>query len=469
MRTECISHRVEHYREALIDLSLKIWSEPEGPYQEYKAAEWCAEMLEKHGFTVVRHAGNIATALEARFGSGHPIIGFLGEYDALPGLSNAACGEKAPLPEQKYGHGCGHNLIAAACVGAALALKDEIAAEHLAGTVVFYGCPAEELLTGKPLMARAGLFDSLDAAFAFHPMEANMTTYGNMTAVNIAKFHYRGQTAHAASNPYDGRSALDAVQLMNIGCEFLREHIPTDAKIHYMITECGEVPNIIPDKASVVYYVRAPEREDVEAVYERLVQLAQGAALMTGTEVSIEFQGGCYGGLNNHVLEDVVRQAMLDISQEPWTENEIQLAKELNNEFSHRKTALCRAYGLPEEAELFRGVLPTLSGSDGSSSDIGDVAHIVPTAFFTTACQNLAAPGHHWQITACSGHSIGQKGMLYGAKILAKAGLDILTDPTILKRANDEFQQATRGKHYKCPIPESTCKALFDAHRPRSG
>lgn len=454
MNADFICSQIEKVRKEIIELSLKIWGNPEGPYEEYKASAWTAEILEKHGFEVEREAGGIKTAIKACFGCGHPVIGFLGEYDALPDLSQTKSDNPEPIPGQKYGHGCGHNLICAANVGAVIALKEQMEKDNISGTIIFYGCPAEEVLTGKPFMARAGLFDELDAALAFHPMEYNMTTYGNMAACDMAKFHFKGISAHAAADPYNGRSALDAVELMDIGANYLREHIKPDVKVHYMITECGTVPNIVPDKACVWYFVRAEERKDVEAVYKRVVKIAKGAALMTETKLSVEYLGGCYNGLNNKVLEDVVHKAMVDIPQEPWTQEEIEYAAALNSYYEKNKSAKQNQYQLPDTMEIHSGVLPMLTQGDGSSSDVGDVAHIVPTAFFTTACNNIAAPGHHWQVTACSAHSIGHKGMVYGAKVLAKAALDILTVSEILEKARIDFKEATLGKSYRCPIPE---------------
>ena len=455
MNADFICSQIETHKEEIIRLSLDIWENPEGPYREFKASAWTAGLLERHGFQVELGAGGIKTAIKARCGKGHPVIVFLGEYDALPGLSQTKSSEPEPVPGQEYGHGCGHNLICGANAGAVIALKAWMEQEHIPGTIIFYGCPAEEVLTGKPFMARAGLFDELDAALAFHPMECNMTTYGNMTAVNMAKFHFKGKTAHASADPYNGRSALDAVELMDIGANYLREHIKPDARIHYTITESGTVPNIVPDKACVWYFVRAAMREDAEDVYRRLVDVAKGAALMTGTELETEFLGGCYETLNNKVLEDLVHKAMEDIPQEPWTQEEIEYASALNRFYEKNKSAILDQHDLPDNMEIHEGVLPMLATGDCSSSDVGDVAHIVPTAFFTTACSNIGAPGHSWQITACSAHSIGLKGMLYGAKILAKAAQDLLTEPEILERANAEFKKRIRGKTYQCPLPES--------------
>lgn len=248
----------------------------------------------------------------------------------------------------------------------------------------------------------------------------------------------------------DGRAFIE---LMDVGANYLREHVKPDVRIHYAITECGGVPNIVPDKAAVWYFVRASVREDVENVYQRLVKIAEGAALMTETELEAEFLGGCYDTLNNKVLENEIHKAMLEIPQEPWSMEETAFAAKLNSFYIKNKSARQRAYGLSEKVEIQEGVLPIQTEGDGSSSDVGDVAHIVPTAFFTTACNNIGAPGHNWQITACSGHSIGEKGMMYAAKILTKAAAALMSEPELVIRAAEEFCLETSGRPYRCPLP----------------
>lgn len=456
---------IEKNKERLIQLSLDIWKNPEGPYEEYQASSQIAELLEEKGFSVEREAGGIKTAIKASYGKGKPIIGFLGEYDALPGLSQRAESVHSPIEGQAYGHGCGHNLIAAANVGAVLELKAQIESEKMKGTIVYFGCPAEEALTGKGIMARSGVFDCLDAAVSFHPMEANMTTTGNMQACNSVKFHFKGVSAHAGSNPQDGRSALDAVELMDIGANYLREHVDEDVKFHYTITECGKAPNIVPESACVWYYIRASKRELVEEVYKRLIRIAQGAALMTETEMTIEFLGGCYETLNNSILADVIHKAMTATAQEPWSEEEIAYAARLNAYNKKLKQQMIEAYNLPHDTEIFSGVLPVLEVADKSSTDVGDVAHIVPTVFFTTACNNIGAPGHSWQITSCSGSTIGQKGMIYAAKVMAEFGRRLLRDPVIIEKATAEFREKMAGKSYICPIPDEIIQKIKYSHK----
>lgn len=445
---------IEKYRGELEELSLKIWGNPEGPYKEYKACEWTAALLEKHGFHVEIGAGGVPTAIKATYGEGHPVIGFLGEYDALPGLSQEQSTVQKPVEGQVYGHGCGHNLLGVAHVGAVLGLKDEMIEKGLKGTIIYYGCPAEEVLTGKSFMARGGAFDSLDTAIAFHPGTMNVVDVGNSLALNSVKFHFVGKTAHAGGDPHNGRSALDAVELTSVGANYLREHVTTDVRIHYVITEGGTAPNIVPDSATVWYYVRAPRREKVDEVYQRLIKVAEGAAHMTETKLEINFLGGCYQTLNNHVLAKVVHDAMNEIPQEPWSEEEIQMAQEMNKVNPHLAEAIRKAGNLPSDAEIFTGVMPIVNEGNAGSTDVGDVAYIAPTIFFSTACYNLGAPGHSWQITSSSGSTVGQKGMIYASKIMAKFGLDMIEKPEILEEAKAEFDEKTGGAPYKCPIPD---------------
>ena len=446
---------IDQYRSTLDQLSKGIWAHPEAGYRETYACDATAKVLRDAGFEVEIGAGGVPTAIRASFGSGHPVIGLLGEYDALPGLSQECCGtEKKPVEGQGYGHGCGHNLLGVAHVGAAIGIKEEIEKNHLPGTVVYYGCPGEELLTGKPFMARGGAFRDLDLAMAFHPNTNNSATMGVSTALNSAKFHFKGRTAHAGGDPHNGRSALDAVELMDVGANYLREHVTSDVRIHYTILEGGTAPNIVPDKASVWYYVRALSRDVVVDCYDRLVKIAKGAAMMTETEVEIEFLGGCYNRLNNKVLTEMVDGIMRELPQEPWTQEELDFAKKLNESSASQWKKFLQKHNLPEDTQLHTGVLPIQYENTFASSDVGDVGHIVPTVSFTTACFAIGSPGHSWQFTSCSGSSIGEKGMIYAAKVMAVAGARILENPKIAEVAMAEFKASMGGKEYVCPIPD---------------
>ena len=435
----------------LEELAGKIWNHPETAFHEVNACQWTAEVLRNAGFDVETGYVGMPTAIRAVWGKGRPRIGFLGEYDALPGMSQKVSTEKEPVVPGGPGQGCGHNLLGTACVGAAIGMKAQLEAEGKEGTVVFYGCPAEEVLTGKAFMAREGAFADLDAAFSWHGSSKNMVTTGTMTGLNSAVFHFHGVTAHAGGDPQNGRSALDAVELMNVGANYLREHVTSDVRIHYVIKEGGTAPNIVPDKASVWYYVRALSREAVEDTYRRLVLVAEGAAHMTETRLEIEFMGGCYNTLNPVMLTNLTHDVMEQIQLPVWTEEEKAFADALNKKSPTYEAAL--ASGDLEKGPLCETVMPSWDGNGFGSTDVGDVQHIVPCVQVMTASYNLAAPGHSWQITACAGMSIGIKGMLYGAKVMAVMAMKLADDPKLLEEAWEEFRRQMKGKTYRCPIP----------------
>lgn len=445
---------IEKKRKEIDGISKFIWENPEAGYQEFQTSEKVAAYMEHEGFQVERGAGGVPTAVRASFGTGKPVIGFIGELDALPGLSQRVDTVKHPMEGQKNGHGCGHNLLCMAHAAAAVGLKEEMIQKNLPGTVVFYGCPVEELLTGKPFMARGGAFKELDAAVNFHPSKNNAVMTGCSTAVNTMKFRFAGKASHAANAPENGRSALDAVELTNVAANYLREHVPGDVRFHYVITDGGVAPNIVPDKAEVWYYVRAFSREVVENVYERLVKIAKGAALMTETDVEVEFMGGCYNTMSNHVLSNLVLETMKELKQDDWTEEELAFAAELDRQAADVAEASCKRYGLTPETHLYNGACTLLSGNGYGSSDIGDIMHLVPTAYFYTACSNMGANVHNWQFTACAGSSIGEKGMIYAAKIMSVFGVKLLENPQYVEAAKKEFDETMQGRSYKCPIPD---------------
>lgn len=440
-------------RPILDDLSRKIWENPEGPYEEYKACQWTAEVLQNAGFRVEVGVAGIKTAIKATFGSGHPVIGFLGEYDSLPGMSQKLTTHQEPVVPGGWGQGCGHNLLGTAHVGAVLGLKKEMEENHLPGTIVFYGCPAEEVLTGKPFMARGGAFDCLDLCIAFHPSTVNSVFQGIAVGVNSVKFHYKGKTAHAGGAPHLGRSALDALELTNVGVQYLREHVTDDVRIHYITLEGGTAPNIVPDKASSWYMVRALTREGIDSVYERLLNVAKGAALMTGTEVEVEFLGGCYPTMQNRHLGLVLQDCMHEIPWETFTDEDKEFARQVNEATPESAERSRRHLGLPADAQLYEGIAPLVAHNSSGSFDVGDVQYIVPGIMFGTACNALGSANHSWQTTACVGSSIGEKGMINAAKVMALFGLKVLTDPSIYEQAKAEFDAEMNGRTYQCPIP----------------
>jgi aminobenzoyl-glutamate utilization protein B len=396
------------------------------------------------------------------------VIGILGEYDALPGLSQQMATDRTPIQQGGPGHGCGHNLFGVACLGAAVAMKEAMEAQGLPGTVRYYGCPAEETLVGKTFMASAGLFDDLDAALAWHPGDVNTVWAGSSLAMNSFKVNFHGLASHAAVDPHNGRSALDGVMLMDVGVNYLREHIIPEARIHSVITSGGQAPNVVPAYAQVWYYVRAPRRDQVEAIYARMLDIARGAALMSGTTHDVEFVTGCYDLLPNSTLSRLLLEKLREAGGLSFTDEEQAFARRLQGSFAPGTVE--NAFALTQR--MLRDELdpalkaaplwePVLAHSDAhivmpGSTEVGDVSQITPTGQITTACWPFGTPGHSWQIVASSGSSIGFKGMQLAAKALALAGIDLLTRPELLAEARAEFQRRTGGRAYVSPVPEGT-------------
>jgi len=445
---------IAEHEEELKEVCSTIWHNPERGYHEYVACDTVCSVLVKNNFEVETGVAGLPTAIRATWGSGAPYIGFLAEYDSLPGLSQKCTTHRAPDVPDGYGHGCGHNLMATACLGAVLALKEEMKEKHLSGTIVYLGCPAEESMGGKIYMAREGVFKKLDCAISFHPMTLNKVTVGTGLSVNNAKFHFKGIPAHASADPYNGRSALDAVELTNVGINYLREHVTPDVRIHYTITDGGKAPNIVPDKACGWYFVRAVSRENVEEVYKRVVHVAEGAARMTDTELTVEFIGGCYNKLHNKVLCKLIHKCLEDTPREPWSDEEIEFARQINETAAGQYKKNLAKYHLSEGEQIHDSVLPLLEENSSASSDTGDVTWNIPTATFGTACVPLGTPGHSWQMTAGAGSSMGFKGAMYAARSMALWGVRLMEDPSILEEAREEFAEATKGRPYVSPVPE---------------
>ena len=427
---------IDKRAEALTELSLKVWGFAEAGFLESQSAEVLMEYLSGEGFSITKGMAGMPTAFIAEYGSGKPILGYLGEYDALPRLSQeAATLTQKPLVQNAPGHGCGHNLLGVGALGAALMVKDAIAAGEITGTVRFYGTPAEEILAGKVFMAREGYFDDLDVCLTWHPFSSNAVNIGSSQALNSVKFHFHGRTAHAAGDPHNGRSALDAVELMNIGANYLREHVPTDVRIHYVTTYGGGEPNIVPAESSVWYYVRAPKREAVDEVYQRVIACAEGAARMTDTTFSIEFISGCYDTKNNEPIEDMLQQKWQEVGAYQPTAEEKEWAKALiegscpEGHVAAAKHMKKVGVDITDKyiADFILPIMPTARGSSSpGSTDVGDVSYIVPTAQISAACTALGTPGHSWQFTSCSASSFAQKAMLQAAKVMGLGGIELM-------------------------------------------
>ena len=443
----------------IIEVSDKIWEFAELGLQEFKSSALLADELRKAGFKVEMGVAGMPTAFVATYGSGHPAIGVMGEYDALAGVSQKAVPTKEPLVDGAPGHGCGHNIHGTSGMAGAIAAKVAMEATGIKGTVKFFGTPAEETAGGKVYMVRDGVFDGLDAVLSHHPGSMNTGGYAGNNAVNDAKFHFYGVASHAAGSPEQGRSAMDALELMNIGVNYLREHIIQEARIHYVVTAGGDQPNVVPAYACSWYYVRAPERDQVEQIYRRVLEIAKGAAIMTGTTHKVEFVGGLYNKLLNRTLSDLVVSNMREIGPPEYTEEEKKFAREIGKTIPpDMKRDSLRKSKRPDwekliDVDLDRTVPDTWDRWGAGSTDVSDVGWKAPTVEFTTSTFILGSPGHSWQNTAQSGMGIGHKSLIFAAKTASACVVDLLTEPETLKKVQDEFRQKLGGRVYKSPLP----------------
>jgi aminobenzoyl-glutamate utilization protein B len=453
---------IDENRERLIEISDAIWGYAELGLMEHRSSKLLADELEKHGFSVERGVAGMPTAFVASWGSGKPVIGVMGEYDALPGISQKKVSKKDPLIEGAPGHGCGHNIHGVSGMTAAIAIRYALEELGLEGTVKFYGTPAEENYDGKVFMARAGLFDGVEACLSHHPGSINVAGLASSNAVNNVKFHFHGKTSHAAGSPEQGRSALDAVELMNLGVNYLREHVIEKARIHYVIEAGGGQPNVVPDYARSWYYVRAPERDQLEPIYNRILKIAEGAAMMTETNLEVEFLGGCYNKLPNRALSELVTANMREIGVPRYTGEELEFAGRIAESFpKEQKRDALRNRKVPDweryvDVDLVTDILDAWDEGEVSagSTDVSDVSWKTPTMEFSTTAFVLGAPGHSWQHVACSGMSIGHKSLIFAAKTIAGTALDLMTKPELLKKAQDEFGKRMERRTYRCPIPD---------------
>ncbi len=428
----------------LAKINEKIWSYAEVAMEEYESAELLASYLEKKGFKVTRGVASMPTAFVAVYGSGEPVIGILAEYDALPGLSQKPVPSKQPVEEGKPGHGCGHNIFGTASTAAAVAMKEVMEKQKLSGTIKLFGCPAEETVVGKVFMARDGVFDGLSCCIQWHPSSVNGVSLGSSNALNQFEVEFFGKTAHAAGDPWRARSALDAIELTNIGLNYLREHLKPTARIHYVILDGGGAPNVVPDYARAWYYVRDINRESAEKDYERVLKIIEGAAKMTETIYKIRFISGVHEMLSNRPGNEIVYSNLLLVGPPQFTEEEQAYAKEI------QKNLGIEEKGLKKEIEPFK--LPQRSWG-GGSTDVAEVSWLTPTTSLGVAFKPEGTPGHHWAAVACGGMSIGHKAMITAAKVMAASGIDFLTNPGIIKKMRAEWMERKEGKEYKSPLP----------------
>jgi len=451
---------LEERQERFITMSDTIWENPEVALAETKACALQSEFLEAEGFAITRNIGDLPTAFSAEWGRGSPVIGFLGEYDALPNLSQKRQAGQDPEVAGGPGHGCGHNLLGTAALASAVALKSWLEENGKSGTVKYFGCPAEETGAGKVFMARAGAFEGLDASLTWHPWSYNTVWQGSSLAVDHIKFRFFGKTAHAAGDPHLGRSALDAVELLNIGVNFMREHVIEQARIHYVITNGGGQPNVVPEEAEVWYYVRAPERYQVDELTERIRNAARGAALMTDTRMEEHDVHGIHNYLPNQAITDIAWEVMNQLGPIEFDDDEKQFAREVVDGYPADTIAASkRSLRIPEEdkKEALLGGIYEPNDPDmvlSGSTDVSEVSWIAPTAQIMTSCWALGVPGHSWGITATGGMSIGHKGMLHAAKVMAITAAELIDNPDAVSAAKAEHKERLGEHVYRAAIPE---------------
>ncbi|MBF9142627.1 amidohydrolase [Hymenobacter properus] len=438
LKAEALQDLQAHYAEYR-QAAQRIWGFAEVGYKETKSAALLQDMLRKNGFAVQAGVADMPTAFVATYGSGQPVIGILAEYDALPGLAQQAVAEKAPIAGQDAGHGCGHNLFGTASVAAGIELKKLLKEGKLHGTIKVFGCPAEEGGSGKVYLVRAGLFKGVDAVLHWHPSSVNATMVGKYIANTSAKFRFHGTAAHASAAPERGRSALDGVEAMDHMVNMLREHVPQETRIHYVITGGGKAPNVVPDFAEVYYYVRHPNRAEVEAVFARVVKAAEGAALGTGTTMDYEIIGGTHDLLVNETLAHALQRNLERVGGVPYTPEEAAFGQKIQASLGAPAPPVAQA------AE----VAPYTRADLGGSSDVGDVSYVVPTVGLSAATWVPGTPAHSWQAVACSGQEIGSKGLMVAAKTMALTGIDLFSDADLRAKAQAELKQQVGSYVYK--------------------
>lgn len=462
------------------EVSAYIFHHPETRFEEYKSAEFLAAECEKQGFSVVRNIANIPTAFKATFGSGKPVIAFLGEYDALPGLSQTPNLSKKEQVEESpnFGHGCGHNLLGTGAFAAACATKAYLEENNLEGTVVFYGCPGEEGGSGKTFMVRDGAFEGVDAALTWHPSPGNSIMSRPTLANYQITFRFKGVAAHAANSPHLGRSALDAVELMNVGVNYLREHIIQDARVHYAITDTGGLsPAVVQPKAEVLYLIRAPKNNQVEGIYKRICKIAEGAALMTETEVEIEFVKACSNYVPNRALEKILYENLKEVGADEPSAEEKAYAKQIWDTFSSDEQQsffdIMNGFGYVGDGSEFEGKYLNDSISDYvaseeifyGSTDVADVSWVLPTAQLTAATSTLGTPLHTWQMTAQGLSDFANRGMMRAASAMALTGIELVTSSEKLSQVKEEHAQFEKQNPYNPPIPKDVSPSTLGGKR----
>lgn len=467
-----VSEYIDRNAKVFTDVSDAVWADPELSLKEFHAAKLYCDVLREQGFTVEENLCGIKTAFSGTFGSGRPIIGILGEFDALSGLSQKA-GEirREEVTEGGCGHGCGHNMLGAGALAAACAVKDHLEKTHKQGTVIFFGCPGEEGGAAKAFMAREHVWEKLDAAVTWHPDDHNRVVSGSCISCIQKEYIFTGIASHAAGAPENGRSALDAAELMNIGVQFLREHMPGTARVHYAVTDGGGLsPNVVQPKASVLYMVRDHTVEGTIELDKRVDRIAEGAALMTDTKLQIRFIDGCANTISNEALERLTYENLCEVELPVYTDEEKALAdglvrsyeitpktlaERLKDDLGDEELAFVDRMSDCGRVSLNNFVVPYAFSKkvNMGSTDVGDVSWQTPAVQLYTCAFAAGSPGHSWQNVSCGGSSIGHKALLLAGKVLAGTAIDIFEDPSKLVPMREEFERRTKDG-YHCPIPK---------------
>ncbi len=457
---------LEKYEADLIRLSDWTWEHPESGFQEIESSAAQVEYLKSQGFSVIENAADTVTGYVASWGTGAPVIAFLGEFDALYGLSQEAdAAEPRAVEGRDMGQGCGHHLLGVGAIAAGLLFRDVLKARGCAGTVKIYGCPGEESGSGKAYMARDGLFDDCDVALTWHPSQFNMISTGSTQSCIQCYFRFHGVSAHAAGAPHLGRSALDACELMNVGVNYLREHMEDTDRVHYAYSDVGsKSPNVVQADAELRYFVRSSTNPKCFALYDRVQNIARGAALMTGTTLEIRFDEGLSNVIPNFALEDVYKETFGELGVPAYTDGERAYAKRLKETYDIGElltiipAEVLNKRALKEnivQSELCDCYVETAHDERCSmgSTDVGDVSWVIPTAQINVNCFSYGANAHSWQWVAQGKSSIAHKGMLHAGKLMARAAEKLLENPARIEEARAEFERRTDGESYRCPIP----------------
>lgn len=442
---QAVIQSIEQQEEALIELSDQIWALAETAFEEQGSAELLAAYAEKHGFKVARGVAEMPTGFVAEFGEGRPIIGILGEYDALPGLSQDVSPEKTPIEEGGAGHGCGHNLFGAGSLGAAVAIKELIAKGELSGTIRFYGTPAEEKYFGKLYMARAGMFDDLDVCLDWHPSSRIEADVQSSLALVDFVVEFRGQAAHAAGDPWNGRSASDAMELMSAGINAYREHIRPTVRIHTHMQQAGDVVNVVPDYARMWVRVRDSKREGMMPVWKRVEEIAQGAAIMANVDYEITLVSGLHEVLPNRTGGAAMHANLEMLGPIEYTEAEAAFGRGI------QRATEKPLVGIDGSIQPFK---ETRENPGGGSTDVGDVSWLVPEIRLRVTTAPKDTPWHSWAVVACGGMSIGHKGMSYAAKALSMTMVDLYENPDLVQEIQAEYKERKGDYEYEAILPE---------------